>query len=216
MANSSSKLAVNLASRSRIRNLVGRPCSARSKFRLRAGWVTHSHRIGGNAAHMDPPGVEPDEEEHSEAAMQHRVDVEEVTGQHRRRLGTRTPTRLVRSVSARLDAATAQDRPHAGGGKTHAHRGRLAMVLPIAKGRILPGQPHHQLDRSRWKSRLARPPVLRNAHRRPRSRCQRSIVSGCTRNRPRRTLDISRLNPARVRPARPAEPEQLEHAHEGR
>ena len=91
----------------------------------------------------------------------HRVDVEEVTGQHRRRLGTHQ-LRPGWSAPFRrcLDAVTAQDRPHAGRGKTHTHRGRLAMVLPIAQGRILPGQPHHQLDRSRRKSRPARPPVL--------------------------------------------------------
>src|ERR1035437_5512897 len=41
-ANTSSKLAVNLASRSRIKNFAWRPCSARSKLRLRACWVTHS------------------------------------------------------------------------------------------------------------------------------------------------------------------------------
>jgi hypothetical protein len=37
---------------------------------------------------MDAPGVELDEEEHVEPPEEHRVDVEEVTGQHRRRLGT--------------------------------------------------------------------------------------------------------------------------------
>jgi hypothetical protein len=47
-----------------------------------------SHRIGGDAAHRDPPGAELDEEEHIEMAKQHRVDVEEVTCQHRRRLGS--------------------------------------------------------------------------------------------------------------------------------
>src|SRR5450756_1709319 len=40
--NTSSKLAVNLVSRSRIKNFVGRARSARTKLRLRACWVTHS------------------------------------------------------------------------------------------------------------------------------------------------------------------------------
>jgi hypothetical protein len=48
-----------------------------------------SHRIGGDASHRDPPGAELDEEEHIEMAKQHRVDVEEVTCQHRRRLGSK-------------------------------------------------------------------------------------------------------------------------------
>jgi hypothetical protein len=33
---------MNLASRSRIKNFLGRACSARTKLRLRACWVTHS------------------------------------------------------------------------------------------------------------------------------------------------------------------------------
>ena len=39
-ANTSSKLAVNFASRSRIKNRNDRPCSVRSPARLRATWVT--------------------------------------------------------------------------------------------------------------------------------------------------------------------------------
>ena len=39
-ANTSSKLAVNFASRSRIKNRKDRPCSVRSPARLRATWVT--------------------------------------------------------------------------------------------------------------------------------------------------------------------------------
>jgi hypothetical protein len=40
-ANTSSKLAVNFASRSRIKNRNDRACSVRSPARLRATWVTN-------------------------------------------------------------------------------------------------------------------------------------------------------------------------------
>ena len=46
------------------------------------------HRISSDTAHIDAPGIEFDKEEHVETAKQHRVDVEEITCQHRRRLGT--------------------------------------------------------------------------------------------------------------------------------
>src|SRR5450759_2763080 len=86
------------------------------------------HRVGGGAAQLDAPGVELDEEEHVEPAHQHRVDREEVTCQHRRRLGTQDlrPGRT-RAFRRWLDAVAAQDRPHRRRGKTHAHFGQLAL-----------------------------------------------------------------------------------------
>jgi hypothetical protein len=50
--------------------------------RLRACWTTHAPTgLAGDPSHVDPPGVDLDEEEHLEAPKQHRVDGEEVTGQ---------------------------------------------------------------------------------------------------------------------------------------
>src|ERR1035437_3647999 len=68
------------------------------------------HRVGGNATHMDPPGVEPAGEEHAETAKENRVDVEEVTCRHRRvgthelRPGrTRSPRRWLDAVTTVVD-----------------------------------------------------------------------------------------------------------------
>ena len=71
-------LAVNLASRPRTKNLVGRPCSARGEARiesLRSDPLPH--RMGGDAAHVHPPGAELDGEGHMERAKENRVDGEE-------------------------------------------------------------------------------------------------------------------------------------------
>ncbi len=68
-------------------------------------------RDGGDAAYVDTPGVELDEEEHVETAKQHRVDVEELTCQHRWRPGTQElRPRHTRAFRRWLDAVTAQDR----------------------------------------------------------------------------------------------------------
>jgi hypothetical protein len=87
--NTSSKLDVNFVSLSRMRNLTAWERSVRSEVRLRACWMTYSPAwVGGDAGEIDPSGVDLDEEQHAEPAKQHCVDVEEVTGQHRRRLST--------------------------------------------------------------------------------------------------------------------------------
>ena len=56
---------------------------AENRFELPAMEYQHRveslpHRIGGDAAHMDPRGVEIDGEEHVETTKEHLVDVEEV------------------------------------------------------------------------------------------------------------------------------------------
>jgi hypothetical protein len=84
--------------------------------------------------------------------------VEEVTGQHRRRLGTQERGPGWSAASRRwLDAVTAQDRPHARRCEANTHRGQLTLDSPIAPGRVLRGQPQHQRDRARGQRRPARP-----------------------------------------------------------
>ena len=80
----SSKLAVNLASRSRTRNRTATSPLGEHHGQV-AGLLDHplSGGIGGDPAHVDPSGVELNEEEHVEATQQHRIDGEEVAGQHR-------------------------------------------------------------------------------------------------------------------------------------
>jgi len=87
-ANTASKLAVNFVSRSRTKN---RNLSARSPtayMRLRACWVTQSpRRVPCNSKDVDPACSDLEDEEHVDPTQQHGVDGEEVTRQHRRRLG---------------------------------------------------------------------------------------------------------------------------------
>src|ERR1035437_5342617 len=49
---------------------------------------------------------------------------------------------------------------HTEDGARHAHRGRLSLDSPVAPGWVPPGQPQHQLDRSRGHSRPARATLL--------------------------------------------------------
>ena len=46
------------------------------------------HRVGRDADQVHATRVDLDEEQHVEPAQEHRVDGEEVAGQHRRRLGS--------------------------------------------------------------------------------------------------------------------------------
>ena len=75
---------MNLASRSRIRNRTGSSPLGEHHGQV-AGLLDdpRSDRAGGDSGQVDPSGVELDEEEHVEAPQQHRVDGEEVAGQHR-------------------------------------------------------------------------------------------------------------------------------------
>ena len=94
---------------------------------------------------MDLPGIELDEEEDVETAEQHRVDGEEVAGQHGGRLGSQElcPSRAG-SPRCGLDAMPAKDCPHARGCEADAHRGQLPMDPPIAPGRVLSCQAKDQ------------------------------------------------------------------------
>jgi len=67
--NTSSKLRENLASRSRSWKRSGRPRSSGMNKRLRACWVTHvPFGVDGHPGHVDPPGVEFDEQHIQPAA----------------------------------------------------------------------------------------------------------------------------------------------------
>ena len=86
-ANTSSKLAVNLASRSRTRNLMDRPRSSRSPARFRASGYEGTGWMVGDPEDLDLPGREVDREEHVELAQRHGVDGEEIHGQSHVSLG---------------------------------------------------------------------------------------------------------------------------------
>jgi hypothetical protein len=97
-----SKLAVNLASRSRSRNrrLAARWSSVSSRF---PGLLGHpgAGGMGGHAEDVDLAGGQFDEEEHVDSFEEHGVDGEEVAGQDRVGLaGEETGARSARHVVA--------------------------------------------------------------------------------------------------------------------
>src|ERR1044072_6841298 len=82
-----SKAAVNLRSRSRMRNRKPRLASSRSISRLRASWVSQAPvGMGGDAEDVNPAGGVLDDEECVQPAQGDRVEVEQVAGEDRLRL----------------------------------------------------------------------------------------------------------------------------------
>ena len=77
-----SNIALNLASRSRIKNRKRRPASSRSMPRLRASWVSQAPGgVRSDAADVYAAGGVLDDEEDVEPAQGDGVEVEQVAGQ---------------------------------------------------------------------------------------------------------------------------------------
>ncbi len=144
----SSKPTVNLASRSRIRNLTGRARWGQLKGQV-PGLLDHpgSRWMGSDPGHIHLPGVQLDEEQDVQPPQEHGIHSEEVAGQHRRGLGFEelTPRRPV-SVRGRVEAVTQEDVPDAGRRQDNANPRQLAVDPAIAPRRVLPGQANHHLD----------------------------------------------------------------------
>ncbi|MHB1504480.1 MAG: hypothetical protein ACYCTL_10680 [Acidimicrobiales bacterium] len=121
-----SKEAVNLASRSRMRNLTAVPWSASSMERLRAHWVTHAATRLAVIPAIRTRRVVMDEHEDVEPAEEHRVGVEEVTRHQPFRLGGEElrPGRF-RPPWRWVDAVVFQYRPDARWGDDNADGGEL-------------------------------------------------------------------------------------------
>ena len=113
--NTSLKLKVNFVSQSPDEELG---CSgALAKIRGEVASLLDDplpRRVGGDASQVDPSSVDLDEEQHVEASEQHRVDGEEVAGQHGPRLRSQElRPGWARSATSRFDAMPAEDCPHA-------------------------------------------------------------------------------------------------------
>jgi hypothetical protein len=77
-----SNIAVNLASRSRMRNRKRRPASSRSMSRLRACWVSQAPvGVGGDAKDVHAAGGVLDDEEDVEPVQGDGVEMKQVAGQ---------------------------------------------------------------------------------------------------------------------------------------
>jgi len=141
-----SKAAVNLLSRSRIRNAKRRWASSRSHEQV-AGLLGQpgSGRVRGHVEDVDAAGGEFDDEERVEAVQGDRVEVEQVAGQDAVGLGveelrpggTGSPWRGI-------DARGVEDGPHGGGADRVAESGEFAVHAAISPGGILGRQAHDQ------------------------------------------------------------------------
>jgi hypothetical protein len=98
-------------------------------------------------AQADPSAVHLDEEEHVEAPQQHRVDGEEIAGQHRRRLASeKLGPRRAGAPRRGIDAMATKNGPDALRGKPDAHCGQRAVNPSVSQAGVLPGQPEDDLD----------------------------------------------------------------------
>src|ERR1039458_6055795 len=123
-------------------------------------------RAGRDACHPDDPGVHLDEHEHVEAAQQHGVDAEEVTGHDALGLGTEElrPGRT-RAPGCRVEPVALEDRPHRRGADGDAHGHELPVDPSVAPRRVLFRQSQDQGDSAGeypwppWASMRIRPPA---------------------------------------------------------
>ena len=143
--------AVNLVSRSRMRNLTAAGLLGECHAEV-PGLLGHpvGGGIGGDAGDPDEERVVVDEEEHIEPPKQHGFDAEEVARDRAVRLsGEELGPGWPRPPALGFDAVALRDRPDARRGDRDAHRGELAVDAPVARGRVLLCQPEDKRSGSR-------------------------------------------------------------------
>jgi hypothetical protein len=145
--NTSSKLAMNFASRSRIKNLTERPRSTRSPTKLRATWVTKTP-VGWSVIPRDVhlASRQLDDKEHVELVEQHGVHREEVRGQHALSLvgqelcpGRSAPWSWSKTVLT-------QDPSHRGGRNANTELSQLALDADTSPSSVLSTQTDDEPD----------------------------------------------------------------------
>jgi hypothetical protein len=206
LLNTSSKVRLNLLSRSWIRNRIGVGRSGSDQASWRACWVVQ--RPSGFALHparCTPPRLEFDEEEHIQAPEPERLDGEEVARDDRRGIGTEELAPTEQGASAgRRHVGLPEDLCDCCRRDSFTDACELSDDPLVAPTRVLPGKTKHQCtnllgDRGPTRSPSAiRPPfphklampakqrVRTNEERLPASHAQQ--LAGCS-GRP----DLSRL-----------------------
>ena len=158
--------------------------------------LKHPRSIGVAGARdvLDPAATNTDEHEHVQPTQQDGVDGEEVAGEHRRRVlaHERAPGETI-TLRRRRDTGLLQDVPDERRRHLDAELAQFANDPEIAPAGVLTREPHDQLahpliDRRSPGERCAYVQCLAT-----RRRCQRSSVSGRTRNT---CQDRSRQEPA--------------------
>ena len=144
-ANTASKAAMNLLSRSRIRKpkLLGVVAEIHDQV---AGLLSDpgAGGVGGDSGEVHAAAAVLDHDEDVVAAEEDVVDVREVHGEDRSGLrGQELLPGRPGPVRRGVDPGGLQDRPHGGGGDRVAEPDQLALDASIAPPRVLPGQPQH-------------------------------------------------------------------------
>ena len=141
-----SKAAVNLASRSRMRNRKRLPGVVEVHEQV-AGLLGQpgAGGVGGDAEDVHAAGGVLDDEERVQPAQGDGVEVEQVAGQDRVRLRAQelAPGRSG-ATRCGIDPGCVEDRPDRGGADLVAEAGELAVDAPVAPGRVLGGQADDQ------------------------------------------------------------------------
>ncbi len=192
------KLTVNLASRSRMRNLNCATRFASSMSRLRACWTSHAPvGLAVTPQNVDPATRDLHHEQHVQALEEHRVDVEAAARQHGFGLRQQElPPGQPHAARCWLDARSFEQQPHGARRDRVPKPAEFTVDAPIAhvgfsrdirrirrrSSGSVEGRPGRRWGLVQW--RLTR------------SRCQRSNVSGATTRWRRRCLGSSRVSAA--------------------
>ena len=103
-------------------------------------------RVPCNSDDVDPARADLEEEEHVDPPQQHRVDSEQVTRQHRRRLGTAAlPPRPAGAPRSGVKPSVAQNVPDCRRSDSKAKPDEFAVDPSVTPHRILPSEPDHQV-----------------------------------------------------------------------
>ena len=208
-----SKAAVNLVSRSRIRNRKRRPASSRSMSRF-AGQLGQpgAGRVGGDPEDVHPAGGVLDDEEDIQPAQGDGVEVKQIAGQDSVRLGSQelcprgsAPTRR------RVDAGAVQDLPDGGGADLVAKADEFAVDASVAPGGVLSGQADDQSAHaggnggSTGPGRLGRPAAGEelSVPAQDRARCDEQPELAADGEQSAESGDHGSVGPAHKRPWRP-------------
>src|ERR1019366_9077256 len=167
-ANTSSKLAVNLVSRSRMRNRNRRPASSRSEAKLRATCETHGQvRVGGGSEDVHDAALHFEDDQHVVAPKEDRVDVEEVRGHNALGpLGEEPGPGWALSPGGRWESVAAQHGRDARLRHGDAELLQLADDAEITPPGVLPSQAANQLHglfgktRTTWSAVRVGPALL--------------------------------------------------------
>jgi hypothetical protein len=164
-AKTASNTARNFASRSRITNRNRPRSSPISMSRFRACWATQSPTGCGVTPSTRTRRVATSITNSTYSRFNNTVStVKQVHRQHTGGLGPQElPPGKRRPPWCRINPAAVQDGPHGARPHPESEPAQLAVDPPVARGRVLPGQPQHQRAKLRRHTQTATPMWVRPA-----------------------------------------------------